>query len=116
MRAQARRLALVRRVLLWMLVKAGNGASGIDFWFGNDARDEPEPPPEPPTWAAPEAPVAEPGGGIAAARGAIQQTRSVGGPAGDEPLEPGSDPDAAVDRDDPDDESPGLTGQPRKLT
>ena len=70
----------------------------------------PEPPPEPPTWAAPEAPVAEPGGGIAAARGAIQQTRSVGGPAGDEPLEPGSDPDAAVDRDDPDAETSGLTG------
>ena len=34
-------------VLLWMLVKAGDGAPGCGFWFGNDARDEPEPPPEP---------------------------------------------------------------------
>lgn len=34
-------------VLLWMLVKAGDGAPGIDFWFGNDSRDEPEPPAEP---------------------------------------------------------------------
>ena len=34
-------------VLLWMLVKAGDGAPGLGFWFGNDSRDEPEPPPEP---------------------------------------------------------------------
>jgi len=34
-------------VLLWMLVKAGDAAPGWGFWFGNDSRDEPEPPPEP---------------------------------------------------------------------
>ena len=97
----------------------GPTADGPSTRAGEPVRDTPaaapvaapEPPPEPPTWAAPEAaPVAEPGGGIAAARGAIQQTRPVGGPADDEPREPGSDPDAAVDRDDPDAETSGLTG------
>jgi len=71
---------------------------------------DPAPPPDPPAWAAPGAPSPEPGGGIAAAREAIQQTRPVGGPVDEEPSEPGRDPDAAVDRDDPDVETSGLTG------
>ncbi|MFN8190849.1 MAG: DNA polymerase III subunit gamma and tau [Nocardioidaceae bacterium] len=79
------------------------------------ATSEPAPPTEPPAWAAPEAPLPEtttpePGGGIAAAREAIQQTRPVGGVADEAPPEPGSDPDAAVDPDDPDVETSGLTG------